>query len=165
MKRISMAVLLCTLVLASAGCPRRSRGGYGAAPPPPPPACHVDGVFQVQAQRTGSTGSVCNLNDLSQLQEEITIGRTGPQSAHVHQQGNYAHDAGVDAYGCAVWTDRTPTYSRNVIGSKVSGHASYRVNVRPDGSMDGTLQLYVQSNNMLVPGCSASFNILGRRVR
>ncbi|MBW2526096.1 MAG: hypothetical protein JRI23_18085 [Deltaproteobacteria bacterium] len=162
MKRLASVALLLLLGVATTACPRRG-SGRGHQPPPPPPPCHVDGVFQLMAQRTGSTGSVCNLNDLRQLSEQITIGRTGPQSAQVHQKGNYAHDAHVDAYACAVWTDRTPTYSRNVLGSKVSGHAAYRVQVRPDGTLAGTLQLYVQSNNLLVPGCSASFNLSGRR--
>ena len=108
---------------------------------------------------------MCNLNDLQALREDITFRRLSLTAASVDKNGEYGHQANVDPYACAVWTDRTPTYQRNVMGTTVGGYLAYRVNVQLDGSLVGTAQLTVQSNNMLVPGCTASFNVAGRRVR
>jgi hypothetical protein len=158
-------VLALVLLVGPVSCTQRSRRGTTNSYTPPPPPCQIDGVYQTQAQRTQSSGSVCNLNDLQQLQEEITLQRTGLQTAYVHQRGEYAHQSNLDPNSCLVWTDRTPTHSRQVIGATVGGYAAYRVNVRPDGTLGGTLQLFVQSSSPFVPGCTASFNIFGRRVR
>lgn len=150
------------LVLTAACSSSRSRPTYQLPPPPPP--CAAEGVFQVQAQRTYSSGSVCNLDDLRELRGEITIQRTGLQTTYVQHKGQYGHQANFDAYGCAVWTNQTPTFSRNVMGATVGGFGAYRANVRADGTLYGTLQLTVQSSSFLVPGCNASFNLAGRRV-
>ena len=64
-----------------------------------------------------------------------------------------------------MWTQRTPTFSRNVMGATVGGDAAYRITVSPNGSLSGSAQLQIRSNSILVPGCSASFNVFGRRVR
>lgn len=151
------------LVLTAACSSSRSRPAYQLPPQPPP--CGADGVFRVQAQRTYSSGSVCNLDDLRELRGELTIQRTGLNAAYVQHKGQYGHQASVDPYACAVWTNQTPTFSRNVMGATVGGFGAYRANVRPDGTLHGTLNLTVQSSSFLVPGCTASFNLAGQRVR
>lgn len=151
----------CLLVLAA--CVREEPA---PRPPPPPPPCYPDGVFQASGQRTYSSGSVCNLNDVAQLQGEVTIRRTGFDTVEVTQRGKYAHSASLDPYACVVWTARSPTYGANlVLGAKVNGSAAYRVAIRPDGSLAGTAQLDVQSNSFLVPPCQAAFNVWGQRLR
>ncbi len=88
-RRTYHAGAICLALLASlATCSPRKGRGFHMRPIPPP--CNVDGVFLVDAQRTGSSGSVCSLQDLSALHGEITIQRTGPATAQVHRKGKYS---------------------------------------------------------------------------
>ena len=66
LRRAGLA-LCCLATVATACTSRRPRHR------PPPPPCHVDGVYQVQAHRAASTGSVCNLNDLASLHGDVTL--------------------------------------------------------------------------------------------
>ena len=158
-RRLWMAA---ALLLAITACTDR-----GSAPRyvPPPPPCNPDGVYRVPAQRTNASGSVCNLNDLRQLQGDISIRRTGSHSVQIEHKGRYRHDAQLDPYRCVVSTTRSPSYGRTVLGTKVSGTVAYQITVQPNGALSGPIQLDVTSNNILVGGCRASFNVFGHRTQ
>ena len=130
---------------------------------PPAPVCQVDGVWSGSASRVRSSGSVCDFDDLKAVRGDITMRRTGERTVWVERNGKYGHQANLDPQSCTVWTDATPSESRNVLGATVGGNASYRLQISTNNTISGTAAVHVKSTSILVSNCEASYDASGTK--